>query len=421
MSGAPTPQFLFSAFGRSAVDPTYINTIPNTTVDTQRASFSLGFPPLTMTPIIAGGKPPRGQDVNGILFMLSTWAFYQQAGEVPRYAVGVSTAIGGYSLGTLLRSTDGATLWFNIVDGNTSDPDALGAGWVPIESYGLANVAGVTGGVTTLNVSTQASKSFIVLSGTLASNSQVVLPNHVRSWLIVNGTTGPFTLTVKTAAGTGVAIPQAGFAGPVGVWGDGTNINPVLAPLSVPSAVAPTPNTYVVRDGAGYVYAVFFNMSGAADNLAVTDIVYMNGSDGFLRHMTQANFRAQLFVDAALTGVPTAPTPGAGDSSTKIATTAFVQGAVGTTTIRGHMTANGVGPTLPTGWSGSRIGTGLYQINYPAPGPILGIAATIYGATSGACRVQSNGVSGFQIQTYTSSSGGAADYAFDFNVGPYTP
>src|SRR6267154_490400 len=325
MSGAPTPQALPSAFGINAVDPTYKNSIPNTTVVDGRASFSLGFPPTTMTPIIAGGVPPFGQDVNGILYMLSTWAYYQQAGEVPHFSSTVATAITGYALGTLLRSTDGASLWFNIVDGNVTNPDSgASVGWVPIESYGLAAIAGVTGGATTLTPQ-QAAKSFIVLSGALVSNAQIVLPAHVRSWLIINNCSGAFTVTAKTASGTGVAIPTGGgFSQPVGVYGDGTNIYPVVTPLSIPTDVAPTGNTYPIRSAAGYIYATFFNMSGAADNLAVTNVIYENGGDGFLRKMSQANFRAQLFADAVLTGVPTAPTPAPGDSSTKIATTAFV-------------------------------------------------------------------------------------------------
>ena len=362
MSGAPTPQALPSAFGINAVNPTYINTIPNTTVTDGRASFSLGFPPLTMTPIIAGGKPPFGQDVNGILYMLSTWAYYQQAGEIPRFSSTVATAITGYSLGTLLRSTDGATLWFNIVDGNVTDPDGGGAvGWVPVESYGLANIAGVTGGATTLTPQ-QAAKSFIVLSGALVANAQVVLPAHVRSWLIVNNCSGGFTVTVKTASGTGVVVPVGGgFAAPVGVYGDGTNIYPVVTPLSIPTAEGPTPSTYPIRSAAGYLYAVFFNMSGAADNLAVTDVVYMNGSDGFLRHMSQANFRAQLFVDAVLTGTPTAPTPAPGDSSTKIATTAFIQASAAR---GGRMDGAGAAIAIPAGWATSRLSLGQYRVTH---------------------------------------------------------
>lgn len=420
--GAPAPTFLPSAFAKNATNPTYINLIPATTGAPGRADFNLGFPPSTMTPKIAGGKPPFGQDMNGILYMLSTWAFYQQAGQLPNYSSAVSTAISGYALGTLLRSVDGATVWFNITDGNTADPDAGGAGWVPIESYGVANVTGVTGGTVTLNVATQAAKSFIVITGTLASNATIILPKHVRSWLIVNGTTGAFTLTVKTDTGTGVAIAQAGFAGPVGVWGDGTNIYPVLAPLSVPSDVAPTPNTYAVRSAAGYLYATFFNMSGAADNLGVTNVIYENSNDGFLRKMTQANFRAQLFASPDFTGVATAPTQAFGDNSTKLATTAFVQAAVGGVSFRGRMTANGVGPTLPTGWTSSKPGTGSYLINYPAPiANPLSVVATVAGSSSTGCRIQSSGVSGFQVVTYTTSSGGATDSAFEFNAGPYTP
>jgi hypothetical protein len=201
-----------------------------------------------------------------------------------------------------------------------------------------------------------------VISGALVANAQIILPNHVRSWLIVNATSGGFTVTVKTAAGTGVVIPAGGFAEPVGVYGDGTNIYPVVAPLSIPTAEGPVPSTYPIRSSAGYLYATFFNMSGAADNLTVTDVVYMNGADGFLRHMTQANFRAQLFVDPALTGTPTAPTPAPGDNTTKIATTAFVHQAVGSSGFAGWVNLGGAGHLLPSGWVAVKTATGRYTV-----------------------------------------------------------
>ena len=44
------------------------------------ASLNDGFPPLTMTPIAAGGVPPFGQDMNGILNQITEVLQWQQAG-----------------------------------------------------------------------------------------------------------------------------------------------------------------------------------------------------------------------------------------------------------------------------------------------------------------------------------------------------
>lgn len=351
MSGAPAPVFIPEAFANDA-GPTFRNTIPDTTIDTQRASWSQGFPALTMTPVIAGGKPPLGQDVNGTLYAISTHTIYQQAGQLYLYSTDVSTALGGYALGTILGSTTGKVVWFNIVDGNVTDPDGSGStGWIPLDAYGLSPVGGVTGGVKTLTVA-EASKDIIVLSGTLTSNSQVVLPTWVHSWLIVNNTSGSFSVTVKTAGGSGVTVGQGGFSAPVEVYGDGTNIYPTAAALSIPTSTGPDPNTYALRTGNGYLYAVYFNQSSAPENFTMSTIFAEAGGDGFLRKITPANFQAQLALQnfggqviagqvpfsaispllpqiwsgPILTGAPIAPTPAAGDSSSRIATTAFVAG-----------------------------------------------------------------------------------------------
>lgn len=55
-------------------------TIPETTTSLGVASLSQGFPTETQLPIADGGVPPRRIDVNGALYMLSTFAMYQQTG-----------------------------------------------------------------------------------------------------------------------------------------------------------------------------------------------------------------------------------------------------------------------------------------------------------------------------------------------------
>jgi hypothetical protein len=346
---ATYPQFIPQPFANNA-SGTYRNNIPDTTGVQQRASFNLGFPPITMTPVPSGGKPMLGPDLNGVLFMMSTHTVYQQSGMLYRYSASVVTAIGGYAVGTLLGSADGSTIWYNTVAANTTDPDAGGAGWLALYSYGITTITGLTGGITTLTAA-QASKSVIVLLGALISNQQIVLPNQYKRWLIVNGTTGAFTLTVKTASGTGVVVGQGGYNAPVEVWGDTTNIYNVVAPVNLPIDQNPTPNTIAQRTNTGYLLATYFNQNSPLENFAMGEI-YAGAGDGFLRKISPTNFAAQLLLsmfsgqvtnaqvpvsaimqyittilaNAALTGTPTAPTPTATDNSTKIATTAFVQG-----------------------------------------------------------------------------------------------
>lgn len=54
----------------------------------------------------------------------------------------------------------------------------------------------------------EAAYSIINFTGALTGNINVIVPASVNEWLMYNNTSGAYTLTVKTSAGTGVAITQ---------------------------------------------------------------------------------------------------------------------------------------------------------------------------------------------------------------------
>lgn len=69
---------------------------------------------------------------------------------------------------------------------------------------------------------TEAENAVLDLSGTLTGNINLILPTSgPRAWVVRNGTSGAYTLTVKTAAGTGVTVPQGETAF---LFCDGANI-----------------------------------------------------------------------------------------------------------------------------------------------------------------------------------------------------
>ncbi|CAB3907644.1 hypothetical protein LMG26842_05695 [Achromobacter dolens] len=222
------------------------NTIPipsQVSVTPGLASFTTGFPPATMTPLVAGGVPPYGQDMNGILYAITTIQQWQSAGGSFKYDAAWSAANSGYPAGAVLVKSDSTGFWFNNVDGNTADPDAGGAGWVPAFNYGVAAITGLAAANVTLTAA-QWSKPVITLSGTLTANINVVFPAMVNEWLVVNNTTGAFSATCKTASGTGVAVPQGSS---MLVWGDGTNLYPVTGNQATQAQVdAGTDDTTIV-------------------------------------------------------------------------------------------------------------------------------------------------------------------------------
>lgn len=71
------PNFLSMPFSQNGNK----NTIPATNDGGQGlASLEFGFPQITETPLAIGGIPPKRKDFNGILYTLSTFAFFAQSG-----------------------------------------------------------------------------------------------------------------------------------------------------------------------------------------------------------------------------------------------------------------------------------------------------------------------------------------------------
>lgn len=103
---------------------------------TGRAGYDQGFPPINMTPKTAGGIPPFGQDMNGILYDITDAIRYDQAGGKFGYDADFAEAVGGYPKGALISNASQNGYWINLVDGNTFDPDAGGAGWLPLSGRG---------------------------------------------------------------------------------------------------------------------------------------------------------------------------------------------------------------------------------------------------------------------------------------------
>lgn len=185
---------------------------------TGRAGYDQGFTAINMTPRTAGGIPPFGQDFNGIFFDISTALQFLEAGGGFPYNSTFATAVGGYPLGALVSRSDGSGLWRNTVANNTADPEGAGTGWQP-EEAGATSVAMSNANVTLTRL--QAARQIITITGTLTANIQLILPTYVKTWLVNNTATGAFTVTVKTAAGSGVAVATGASQQ---LYGDGTNI-----------------------------------------------------------------------------------------------------------------------------------------------------------------------------------------------------
>ncbi|OZI39043.1 hypothetical protein CEG14_05775 [Bordetella genomosp. 1] len=142
------------------------NTIPVASqigVSPGAASFTDGFPPLTMTPVTAGGIPPFGQDFNGILYFLSAAVRWTQAGGGYPFDAAFVAAVGGYPKGARILSNDSLTIWVSQVDNNAVDPNAgASASWRALASLTSPTFSGTpaaptaTAGTNTTQIATTA-------------------------------------------------------------------------------------------------------------------------------------------------------------------------------------------------------------------------------------------------------------------------
>jgi hypothetical protein len=164
----------------------FIRSIPQASqigVQNGAASLTDGFPPLTFLAMTAGGVPPFGQDMNGLLNQISAGVQWQQVGGNPTYNASFAVAIGGYPNGAVLQSGDGTGFWRSTVDNNTTDPDASAASFTGSISGTTLTVTAVASGTVTVGQ---------VLSGTGITSGTLITA-------LGTGTGGNGTYTVQTS------------------------------------------------------------------------------------------------------------------------------------------------------------------------------------------------------------------------------
>lgn len=284
-------------------------------IEDGRASYTDGFPPLTRTPLSAGGKPPFGTDMNGILNAATVIQQWQSAGGGFKYDSTFATAIGGYPAGAMLVRSDNSGIWVNTVDNNSTDPEAGGAGWQP-DTSGSSTVAMTSANVTLTPI--QAARQMIIITGTLTANVQLIFPAYTKQWTIVNSTTGAFSITAKTAVGSGDVVPQGSAQV---MYGNGLGIFRVqsgrnnLAAFSVPGAFS-----LAIPASVGSVYCRIWGGGGGGAGGASSVIAFAGtggGGGAYVEGVISVTPGANLvgIVGAGGTGGTSMTNGGAGSTS----------------------------------------------------------------------------------------------------------
>ena len=158
------------------------------------ASFVDGFPPLTFTPVSAGGVPPYGQDMNGVLKQITEWSRWHQAGGLMRYDSAFQSAIAGYPAEARIGSnTTPYLIWQSTANNNMSNPDAGGGGWQTplfpdVSAAGKGIFPGATIAAAAPGVNTSLGANFGMFGNTIQADGRTAVAGP-RKWLrVYNGT-----------------------------------------------------------------------------------------------------------------------------------------------------------------------------------------------------------------------------------------
>lgn len=270
MNSSDTPSRITKAFGVNGLK----NTIPvdssTSTENNGVATFDKGFPAVTMQPLSAGGIPPSGKDINGVLYSTTIQQQWQNAGMTYPFSQDFSDAVSGYPKGAIVPSSVYTGQWLNLNEANGTSPESptgASTGWVPINNYGVTQITMTTGSI--VMSSLQAAKDRIIISGALTTNVNLIFPAWIKSWVVHNNCTGNFTVTCRTASGSGVVVipglVSRLFCDGVNISDETFNANNDMTGAVLSFAMNSAPEGWLIADGRAVsrvTYARLFSRVG---------------------------------------------------------------------------------------------------------------------------------------------------------------
>ncbi|MFW5400555.1 hypothetical protein V2A85_12705 [Yersinia sp. 1252 StPb PI] len=319
--------------------------------------------------------------MNQILYELSSLARWASAGALNVFDSTFGSDIAGYPKGAVLSNSTFTGCWLNTVDANTSNPentDGTLTGWVPAFTYGTTAITGLAAANVTLTA-LQAANERITLAGTLTANINLIFPAWKREWTIVNNCAGNFSVTAKTTAGTGVAIPSGMTAS---ILCDGTNIYQDSVILGIPGRLMGSPKlfsssaTYTPTAGCKLAIAELVGGGGGGGGCYLADSTGASaggggGGGGYSLLIFNNPVATTITIGAGgamgLVAANSSPANGSSGSDTTFGSLATAKGGYGGLSA-GWAVATGTGDMATTdGGGGGVVGTGAYS-SAGAPG-----------------------------------------------------
>lgn len=196
------------------------------------ASYESGFPPITMTLKSAGGLPPKGQDMNQILYELSALGRWASTGALNTFDSSFASAISGYPAGAYVLGDDLKTVYRCTTNGNTANPNSVTTGWAKV-AQDIADILALGTAayraVGTGNNQIPDMSAFAFSPGSTTTAGYTFLPNGIiLQWGTISPSANEVTVTLPilfpnsflqvfstsgyTAGGTTAAITSYGTA-----------------------------------------------------------------------------------------------------------------------------------------------------------------------------------------------------------------
>jgi len=226
----------------------------------------------------------------------------------------------------------------------------------------------VAGGSNVTLSSAEAGYKILKFTGLLTANINVVVPTTTTIWYVDNSTTGSYTLTVKTSAGSGVSTTNGTR---YVLYGDGTNVvNAVTVTgsfSSFTSGSASAPSITFAADTDTGLYNTAANQVGVA--VAGTQVANFTASGAAITGAVSA-------ASAAITGAVSAAS--AAITGAVSADSAAITGAVSadSAAITGAVSADSASLTTPLPVTSGGTGTTTNPASAVANTPAGNIAAT---------------------------------------------
>ena len=181
-----------------------------------------------------------------------------------------SDAVSGYPKGAIVPSSVYTGQWLNLNEANGTSPESptgANTGWVPINNYGVTQITMTSGSI--VMSSLQAAKDRIIISGALTANVNLIFPAWIKSWVVHNNCTGNFTITCRTASGSGVVVipglVSRLFCDGVNISDETYNPNNDMVGMVAAFAANSAPTGWLAADGSAVsrtTYARLFSRIG---------------------------------------------------------------------------------------------------------------------------------------------------------------